>query len=278
MQKPFIRQKSLEKILEESDVIKFEYSAYRNIEQISRGGFSTVNSADYNGKKVALKSFNDDKVNKNFLNKLKILHAINLHPNIIQFHGITCELNPDLDATCVLDATDLDAISVIDATDLDATSVLDATDLDATSVLDETDLDATSVLDATDLDAICILDATESNISHPTKWFEKIKDNISEILENLNLKSKKETIQFIEAPTLDTTESNISCDSTWFEITKDSIAEYGFSVFENKKVIGKGGFGVVYSAEYNGEKFALKSLDNDDVNKEVSKEFIKGDK
>ncbi|CAG8480691.1 16928_t:CDS:1 [Racocetra fulgida] len=113
-------------------------------------------------------------------------------------------------------------------------------DLDATSVLDTTDLDATSVLDATDLDATFVLDATESNISHPIKWFEKIKDNISEILENLNLKSKKETIQFIEAPTLDTTKSSVSCHSKWFEKTKDSIAEYGFSAFENIKVIGKG--------------------------------------
>ncbi|CAG8691753.1 13258_t:CDS:2, partial [Cetraspora pellucida] len=155
----------------------------------------------------------------------------------------------------------------------------------------------------------------------------KERPTINEILENLSLMSKKETIQFIinrnresipvldamplldatkefipvldatdatnehtpvlnvfdaaldatkkPTPILDTTESNISHHSKWFEQIKDSIANYGFSAFENIKVIGKGAFGVVYSAEYNGKMFALKSLDNDNVNKEVSKEFIK---
>ncbi|CAG8776035.1 12491_t:CDS:2, partial [Cetraspora pellucida] len=76
-------------------------------------------------------------------------------------------------------------------------------------------------------------------------------------------------------PVLDITELNISRHSKWFEQIKDIIANYGFSAFENIKVIGKGAFGVVYSAEYHGKMFALKSLENDNVNKEVSKEFIK---
>ncbi|CAG8849571.1 2366_t:CDS:2, partial [Racocetra persica] len=61
----------------------------------------------------------------------------------------------------------------------------------------------------------------------------------------------------------------------WFEKIKDGIVEPEFSAFKNKKQIGGGGFGIVHYAEYNGKKVALKSLNNDDMNKEVSKEFIK---
>ncbi|KAF0499953.1 kinase-like protein [Gigaspora margarita] len=58
----------------------------------------------------------------------------------------------------------------------------------------------------------------------------------------------------------------------WF---KDSdVIEYEYS-YENKKEIGSGGFGTVYSAERDGKMFALKSFKNNDMNNEVTKEFIK---
>ncbi|RIB25804.1 kinase-like domain-containing protein [Gigaspora rosea] len=58
----------------------------------------------------------------------------------------------------------------------------------------------------------------------------------------------------------------------WF---KDSdVIEHEYS-FENKKEIGSGGYGTVYSAERDGEMFALKCFKNNDMNNEATKEFIK---
>ncbi|KAF0499951.1 kinase-like protein [Gigaspora margarita] len=61
----------------------------------------------------------------------------------------------------------------------------------------------------------------------------------------------------------------------WFEKTLKEEDIIDYSVYENVEIIGKGGFGIVYSANSGGKKFALKSLRCDEVNKEASKEFIK---
>ncbi|CAG8811786.1 43425_t:CDS:2 [Gigaspora margarita] len=58
----------------------------------------------------------------------------------------------------------------------------------------------------------------------------------------------------------------------WFK--DNDVIEYEY-FYENKKEIGSGGFGTVYSAERDGEIFALKSFKNNDVNNEATKEFIK---
>ncbi|CAG8690662.1 15534_t:CDS:2, partial [Dentiscutata erythropus] len=85
MKKSAVSQKWFEKILKESSIPIFEYSLYKNVEEIRR--------ADYNGKKVVLNSFDNEEMSKElakeFINELKQLFAINFHPNIIQFHGIT---------------------------------------------------------------------------------------------------------------------------------------------------------------------------------------------
>ncbi|CAG8819389.1 9915_t:CDS:2, partial [Dentiscutata erythropus] len=61
--------------------------------------------------------------------------------------------------------------------------------------------------------------------------------------------------------------------SEWLneELQKGNIAFYEYSLFENViKNIGKGGFGLISSAECNGKKFALKNLGT----KEATKEFV----
>ncbi|CAG8774655.1 6077_t:CDS:2 [Gigaspora margarita] len=41
----------------------------------------------------------------------------------------------------------------------------------------------------------------------------------------------------------------------WFENSlKENIIKYDYSVYENVEVIGKGGFGIVYSANFNGKR------------------------
>ncbi|CAG8726946.1 18649_t:CDS:2, partial [Racocetra persica] len=63
---------------------------------------------------------------------------------------------------------------------------------------------------------------------------------------------------------------------TWFDkiLKDDDVTEIEYS-YENREEIGKGGFGIVYSAFCNGKKFALKSFINDETNKEATKEFIR---
>ncbi|KAF0499942.1 kinase-like protein [Gigaspora margarita] len=96
MSKSITLQKWFEKTLQEENIINYEYSAYENIEIIEKGGFGIVYSANYYGKKVALKCLRCDEVNKEtskeFIKELKQLHAINFHPNINQFYGITRDL------------------------------------------------------------------------------------------------------------------------------------------------------------------------------------------
>ncbi|CAG8471443.1 43134_t:CDS:10 [Gigaspora margarita] len=58
-------------------------------------------------------------------------------------------------------------------------------------------------------------------------------------------------------------------------IKDDEIIKYEFAACKNIRPIEKGGFSTVYSAVYEGKKIALKSLDSEEENKGVSKEFIK---
>ncbi|KAF0559882.1 kinase-like protein [Gigaspora margarita] len=89
MKKSSIRTKWFEKTYDE--IIKYEYSAFNNIEPIAKGGFSTVYSAVYYGEKFALKNIDsdDEEVSKEFIKELKQLMVINSHPNINKLHGIT---------------------------------------------------------------------------------------------------------------------------------------------------------------------------------------------
>ncbi|CAG8807689.1 19761_t:CDS:2, partial [Dentiscutata erythropus] len=61
--------------------------------------------------------------------------------------------------------------------------------------------------------------------------------------------------------------------SEWLkeELQKGNIEFYKYSSFENIiKGIGKGGFGLISSADCNGKKFALKNLGT----KEATKDFV----
>ncbi|KAF0499948.1 kinase-like protein [Gigaspora margarita] len=95
MSKSMTLQKWFENSLKE-DIIKYDYSVYENVEVIGKGGFGIVYSANFNGEKVALKSLKCNEINKEvskeFIKELKQLHAINFHPNINQFYGITRDL------------------------------------------------------------------------------------------------------------------------------------------------------------------------------------------
>ncbi|CAG8463643.1 22207_t:CDS:10 [Gigaspora margarita] len=61
----------------------------------------------------------------------------------------------------------------------------------------------------------------------------------------------------------------------WFEKTLKEEDIIDYSVYENVEIIGKGGFGIVYSANSGGKKFALKSLRCDEVNKEAKEDDLK---
>ncbi|CAG8692631.1 27923_t:CDS:2 [Gigaspora margarita] len=63
----------------------------------------------------------------------------------------------------------------------------------------------------------------------------------------------------------------------WFDKTlkEDDIIKFDFSAYENIQEIGRGGFGIVYSAYHGGKRYALKTFKNDETNKEVTKDFIK---
>ncbi|CAG8800774.1 46020_t:CDS:2, partial [Gigaspora margarita] len=77
--------------LDEGHINRFEYSDFRNIQEIGKGGFGIVHSADYLGTKLALKSFLRGKamITKDFINELKQIRAVDFHPNIIKFFGIS---------------------------------------------------------------------------------------------------------------------------------------------------------------------------------------------
>ncbi|KAF0499947.1 kinase-like protein [Gigaspora margarita] len=93
MNKSIDLQKWFEKTLKEDDIIKYDYSVYENVEEIGTGGFGIVYSANYDGKKFALKSLKCEEANKKaskeFIKELKQLRTITSHHNINRFYGIT---------------------------------------------------------------------------------------------------------------------------------------------------------------------------------------------
>ncbi|CAG8835353.1 13929_t:CDS:2, partial [Gigaspora margarita] len=93
MSKSIGLQTWLEKTLKEEGILKYDYSVYENVEVIGIGGFGIVYSANYYGKKFALKSLKHDEVkeaSKEFIKEVKQLRTVTSHPNINQFYGITC--------------------------------------------------------------------------------------------------------------------------------------------------------------------------------------------
>ncbi|CAG8752040.1 13064_t:CDS:2, partial [Dentiscutata heterogama] len=74
---------------DKGNIVFFEYSLFRNIKDIGKGGFGLISSADYDGEKVALKSIKTIEATREFVNELKQLRFIKYHPNVNQFHGIT---------------------------------------------------------------------------------------------------------------------------------------------------------------------------------------------
>ncbi|KAF0490229.1 kinase-like protein [Gigaspora margarita] len=94
MRKSSTRNKGFEKtLIKDDEITKYDYSECKNIRAIEKGGFSTVYSAVYEGKKIALKSLDSEEENKEaskeFIKELKQLLAITSFPNINKFHGIT---------------------------------------------------------------------------------------------------------------------------------------------------------------------------------------------
>ncbi|RIB22643.1 kinase-like domain-containing protein [Gigaspora rosea] len=75
-----------------SSSVQKKYSEWLEKEQYKdKGGFGSISSADYNGKKVALKTLNTKEATREFVNKLKQLRDIEDHPNINKFYGTTTD-------------------------------------------------------------------------------------------------------------------------------------------------------------------------------------------
>ncbi|CAG8627856.1 22767_t:CDS:2 [Cetraspora pellucida] len=81
--------KWLETKLKDGTIKYFEYSEFKDVKKIGKGGHGIVYSAERNEMKVALKEFIDSINKKRFVNELKQLLTANNHPNIIKFLGIT---------------------------------------------------------------------------------------------------------------------------------------------------------------------------------------------
>ncbi|CAG8459774.1 6256_t:CDS:2 [Racocetra fulgida] len=60
--------------------------------------------------------------------------------------------------------------------------------------------------------------------------------------------------------------------SKWLkkEVENGNIFFYNYSLFSDIEAIGSGGFGLISSADYDGEKVALKNLKT----KEATKDFV----
>ncbi|CAG8475312.1 7726_t:CDS:2, partial [Scutellospora calospora] len=81
--------KWVEEALKDGIIAFFDYSVFKDIQQIGKGGFGVIYSADYYNKKVALKCLGTNEPTKEFVNELKHLRTVSFHPNTNQFHGIT---------------------------------------------------------------------------------------------------------------------------------------------------------------------------------------------
>ncbi|KAF0470041.1 kinase-like protein [Gigaspora margarita] len=87
--------KELEKYLKKKHIKSFEYSQCSNLKRIGRGGYAIVYEATFQGQRYAIKSLNnnlsfaDKKIYQQFRHELKLLYAVEGHPNIVKFHGIS---------------------------------------------------------------------------------------------------------------------------------------------------------------------------------------------
>ncbi|KAF0539814.1 kinase-like protein [Gigaspora margarita] len=87
--------KWLEEELQKGNIAFYKYSLFKNVQDIGKGGFGLISSADYDSTKVALKNLYTKEATRDFVNELKQLRAINFHPNINQFYGITIDPNTE---------------------------------------------------------------------------------------------------------------------------------------------------------------------------------------
>ncbi|CAG8456417.1 10580_t:CDS:2 [Acaulospora morrowiae] len=87
----------LEDSIKAGHIIYFDYSEFKVIKQIGKGGYGTVEYAEWKNtdQEVALKSLNTDEpqINeeslKEFVNELDLLRKVSFHPNINRFYGVT---------------------------------------------------------------------------------------------------------------------------------------------------------------------------------------------
>ena len=65
----------IDKKIEDGDILYFEYSKFSNVDEIGKGAFGKVSSADYTNTKIALKRFSDgnSSFEENDINKLNEL-------------------------------------------------------------------------------------------------------------------------------------------------------------------------------------------------------------
>ncbi|CAG8513780.1 19805_t:CDS:2 [Gigaspora rosea] len=82
----------LKQELNKGNITFYYYSQFNNVKDIGKGGFGLISSADYNGTKFALKNLNTKEATREFVNELKQLRAVEVHPNINQFYGITTDI------------------------------------------------------------------------------------------------------------------------------------------------------------------------------------------
>ncbi|CAG8754677.1 11648_t:CDS:2, partial [Gigaspora rosea] len=78
----------LNNVLNKGNITFYYYSQFNNVKD---GGFGLISSADYDGTKFALKNLNIKEATREFVSELKQPRVTEVHPNIIQFYGITTD-------------------------------------------------------------------------------------------------------------------------------------------------------------------------------------------
>ncbi|CAG8472020.1 7659_t:CDS:10 [Cetraspora pellucida] len=81
----------LQKEKEKGNIVFHDYSLFNNVQDIGKGGFGHISSADYKDEKIALKNLKTKVATKEFVNELRQLQAMKFHRNINQFYGITID-------------------------------------------------------------------------------------------------------------------------------------------------------------------------------------------
>ncbi|KAF0537649.1 kinase-like protein [Gigaspora margarita] len=82
--------KWLKEELEEGNIDFYEYSLFRNVKEIGKGGFGFIYSAEYDYDEVKV-AFKTKEATKEFVSELKHLRAMKFNSYINQFYGITIE-------------------------------------------------------------------------------------------------------------------------------------------------------------------------------------------